>query len=92
MLLRLTLGLALPAVALAARVAPEGVQVIESVFGVPRLQVLATSNFSEAGDFLRQWEDERELGLFVLTVPDSRGFYPKRVGLIGISHDTQASI
>lgn len=89
-MLRVAALVALSVVALGARVQEpsEGLRSVDAVFGVPKLQVLLTSNATEAGAFLQRWSGVREFGLFVGLVPDSRAFYPKRVGSLGICYDT----
>jgi len=65
-----------------------GAQFIES-YGVPKLEVLNTSNDTEAAAFLSEWSDAQHFGLFVQLVPDNRAFFPRRAGLVGISRGTK---
>jgi len=65
-----------------------GVQHLES-YGVPKLEALKTSNDTEAAAFLAEWSAEKDFGLFLQLVPDNRGFFPSRVGLLGISRGTR---
>mmetsp|Transcript_93934 Transcript_93934/g.262871 ORF Transcript_93934/g.262871 Transcript_93934/m.262871 type:complete len:267 (+) Transcript_93934:16-816(+) len=86
----------LPVAAAGARVrGPEaiaqgelGVQHLES-YGVPKLEVLSTSNDTEAAAFLAEWSSAKNFGVLLQLVPGNRGFFPLRVGLVGISRGTR---
>jgi len=76
------------------RVAPHatdesGVQQVQPVDGVPKLEVLRTNNMDEAMAFIGAWSDARDFGMFAKFAPDSGAFAPKRVVLLGICRYTR---